>query len=196
MQQWLLVARQPLSLLLLSKYQTPSLTFRLAFWLDFFSSFHCSLHALLCALADCVSLAHFLFLRVVYYVRNPPPRPCEQKKKMTELWVLCCHYQRPSPSLYTRGQMWRRDSGEFVMSKCNIRQQAQLTEPQGTQSQLLNRAESCWTGLSSVLQCHWLNGVCVCDCVWYGMYGFWVRAFQRACECLKMNCAGCMSPYC
>lgn len=118
------------------------------------------------------------------------------RKKMAELWALCCHYQRPSPSLYIRGQMWTRDSGEFVMSKCNIRQQAQLTEPQGTQSQLLNRAEHCWTGLSAVVQCHTLNCVWVCDCVWYAMYGFWVRAFQRADECLKMNCAGCTSPYC
>lgn len=60
--------------------------------------------------------------------------------------------------------MWRRDSGEFVMSKCKIRQEAQLTEPQGTQSQLLNRAEYCRRGLHSVL-CLSVTDSSVCLCV-------------------------------
>lgn len=39
----------------------------------------------------------------------------------------------------------------FVMSKCKIRQQAQLSGAQGTQSQLLNRAQLFCTGADSAL---------------------------------------------
>ena len=130
--------------------KTPSLTFLLAFCLDFFSSFHCSPYALSCALADSLSLSIPLSFPELFTTCVPPPLlgSGEQKKMTTVSCSVCCHYQCPSPSLYTRGQMWRRDSGEFVMCKCKIRQQAQLTEPQGTQSQLLR------TGLGNALLCH------------------------------------------
>lgn len=62
-----------------------------------------------------------------------------------------------SLSLYSTGQMWRRDSGEFVMSKCKIRQQSQLSEPEGTR-----RASTEQIGallLHTVLQCHRLKCV-------------------------------------
>lgn len=108
---------------------------------------------------------------VYYYSLNIKNDHCE-------FLSLLHHYQPPSPSLCTRGQMWSRDSGEFVMSKCKIRQQAQLAEPEGFTEPA---AEQSWvlltrTRRSALPRFHWLK----CVPVWYVMYGLWVRAFQRA----------------
>lgn len=81
--------------------------------------------------------------------------------------------------------MWRRDSGEFVMSKCKIRQQAQLAELEGTRSQQLYRAEYCRRGGDSLLSFSVTNtSVCEMRCM--------VSERERNREheqCLKMNCA-------
>lgn len=123
------------------------------------------------SLTPSFSLSHFLLLSIdgnlsemftTTHLKAPPPF-------CSALWTVnmstvsfCGLYLRPSLSLSlcTRGQMWRRDSGEFVLSKCKVRRRSQLAEAEGAQSQQLNRVDYRCTRLNSLPECLGLHEMC------------------------------------
>lgn len=68
-------------------------------------------------------------LSCLLHLLTPPPLHLAEPATVTVFVAVSVPL-----SLGTTSQMWSRDSGQFVMNQCKIRQPAQLSEPEGAES--------------------------------------------------------------